>query len=316
MDQSTTLTLQGVAGQVPQPPSVSFESVSRAHAAPPPGSPFDGLRQVREDGSEFWSARALASPFGYPRWADFQDALQRAFVSCENAGEPIQNHFRTVTTLGQTGQQIAPQPRRDCELSRFGAYLLAMNGDPRKDEIARAQMYFAVRTRQAEVAEQPRELSRRELLVMALEAEDRAALWEERAAAERAALAEARPALQAYAQLMNADGTYSLAAAAQACGMGRSGFIAVCAELGLIIVRPGHSDHLRPYQTAIRDGRFRVKLRVFDVVKDGQTETRTEGTTVVTPKGVNYVLRRLAERRAEQDAARTAEREDQAPTRQ
>ena len=128
------------------------------------------------------------------------------------------------------------------------------------------------------------------------------------------ALTEAQPAVQAYAQLISADGTYSLAAAAQACGLGRAGFIALCAELGLIIVRPGHSDHLRPYQTAVRDGRFAVKLRVFDVEKDGQTETRTEGTTVVTPKGVTYVLRRMAERRAEQDAARTAQREDAAPT--
>lgn len=101
-------------------------------------------------------------------------------------------------------------------------------------------------------------------------------------------LTEAQPKVDGYDQLLNSDGNYSLAAAAQACGLGRQKFISQLAAYGGIIVRPGTSDHLRPYQQHVKAGRFVVKIRVFDVVKDGQTETRSEGTTYVTPKGLDW----------------------------
>lgn len=142
-----------------------------------------------------------------------------------------------------------------------------------------------------------RELSRRELLTMALEAEDRAeGLTRE--------LEAAAPAVNGYNTLINAHGDYSLASAAQAVSLGRGGFIALLGELKAIIVRPGHSDHLRPYQDQIHAGRFHTKLRTFDVVKDGITETRTEGTTMVTPKGIAWVVERMRERSAESPTIR------------
>jgi prophage antirepressor-like protein len=278
------------------------------------------LRVAMIDGEPWFVAADVAVMLGYRMASDATRILKEA----------ERGTHRVRTPSGQQDVSI---------ISEAGFYRLVMRSNrPEADAFqtwVTAEVLPQIRKTGAYTMQ--RELTRLELLEMALEAERAKARLEkhlnqvqvdhrnavtaysttkrELEGAE-ARLAEAGPQLQAYAQLLSADGTYSLAAAAQACGMGRAGFIALCAELGLIIVRPGHSDHLRPYQTSIRDGRFAVKLRVFEVEKDGQTETRTEGTTVVTPKGVNYVLRRLAERRAVQDAARTAEREDAAPTRQ
>lgn len=264
-----------------------------ATSEPEDRSPFDAIRRTRPDGSEYWSARDLVEPLGYSQWRDFDSAVNRAKIACANSGNDVTSNFadaRKINKSSPAGQ--------DWELSRFACYLVAMNGDPRKPEISAAQVYFAVKTREAETR---RELTRRELLVMALEAEDRAELWEQRAITKRdearalTARVEAdAPKVDAYHQLLDADGLYSLATAAQVVGMGREKFISELARLGLIIVRPGHSDHLRPYQTQIKAGRFVVKVRVFDVVKDGQEETRTEGTTRLTPKGLTHVRQLLA----------------------
>lgn len=125
-----------------------------------PATPFESTRRFREDGSEFWSARELMGLLGYEKWERFEGALDRAKISAEaqgdsdywlpGAGKPI--HFfeaSHVTTSGKGRAQVAT----DVHLSRFACYLVAMNGDPRKPEIAAAQRYFAIRTRQAEKVE-------------------------------------------------------------------------------------------------------------------------------------------------------------------
>jgi DNA-damage-inducible protein D len=112
----------------------------------PQSTPFDAIRQMRPDGTEFWSARSLMPLLGYPRWQEFKAVLDRASISCDVQGQNPTDHFSGLTLKTPTGR-----PSEDIQLSRFGAYLLAMNGDPSKPEIAAAQGYFVVKTREAEL---------------------------------------------------------------------------------------------------------------------------------------------------------------------
>lgn len=102
-----------------------------------------------EDGVEFWHARDLMQPLGYSRWENFNEAIKRAMVSCENNKVPVDSQFREVTKLVKSG--VASVPRKDYKLTRYACYLIAMNGDTRKQEIAFAQAYFAVQTRTQEL---------------------------------------------------------------------------------------------------------------------------------------------------------------------
>ena len=112
------------------------------------GSPFDAIRRTREDGAEYWSARDLMPLLGYPEWREFRPAIERAWKSAEAQGHVAEDLFGVITEKG------LGRPREDVHLSRFACYLVAMNGDPRKPEVAAAQAYFAVRTREAEVRQQ------------------------------------------------------------------------------------------------------------------------------------------------------------------
>ena len=110
-------------------------------------SPFDAIRRVRPDGSEYWSARELMPVMGYARWNEFKTPLDRAMKSAGNQGDSVATLFR-----GSTEKATGGRPSADFELTRFAAYLVAMNGDPNKPEVAAAQAYFAIRTREAETA--------------------------------------------------------------------------------------------------------------------------------------------------------------------
>lgn len=137
-----------------------------------PNAPtFDLLRQTRPDGSEFWSARDLMGPLGYGAdWRNFYAAIDRAKSTAANQGQDPDALFVGVT------EKSGGRPRVDVQLSRFAAYLVAMNGDPRKPEIAAAQAYFAVKARQAEttIGADLESITRRDLALMIIQAEDRA----------------------------------------------------------------------------------------------------------------------------------------------
>ncbi len=109
-------------------------------------SPFDQIKLIDENGVEYWLARSLMPHLGYPRWNEFKVAIDRACCSCTNAQNDAAIHF-SVKSLKSQGR-----PSLDYKLSRYGSYLVVMNSDPRKPEIAAAQSYFAVKTREAELA--------------------------------------------------------------------------------------------------------------------------------------------------------------------
>jgi len=105
------------------------------------------------EGVECWSARELQYLLGYSKWENFEKVIQKAKDACKNAGELIQNHFPDIRKMVEIGSNIE-RPIEDMALTRYACYLIAQNGDSRKEEIAFAQNYFAVQTRRAEVVEQ------------------------------------------------------------------------------------------------------------------------------------------------------------------
>lgn len=117
-----------------------------------PVNPFDSIRRARPDGSEFWSARDLMPLLGYSTWRNFSESIDRAGAACRNSGISSSHHFADASKVINTGKG-AKQTLRDFHLTRYAAYLIAMNGDPRKFEIASAQTYFAQQTRRAEIAQ-------------------------------------------------------------------------------------------------------------------------------------------------------------------
>ena len=116
-------------------------------------SQFETIKQsIPGEDIEFWFARDLMEPLGYARWENFQTAIKRAIESCETTGFNPENHFRGVTKMVKVGSN-AERPIEDFMLTRYACYLIAQNGDPRKEPIAFAQSYFAIQTRRQELIE-------------------------------------------------------------------------------------------------------------------------------------------------------------------
>lgn len=166
-------------------------------------SPFDTIRREDERG-EYWSARDLMPLLGYTKWERFEDAIDRAHISIANAGlDPEAHASRLREPSGKT-------ERVNYRLSRYGSYVVAMNGDVRKSEIAEAQTYFAVKAREAETAPAPvrAQLSPRQLAELVIAESDRADAAEGR-------VAELEPAAAAFQLLAGERLTIPVGAAAK-----------------------------------------------------------------------------------------------------
>ena len=105
------------------------------------------------DGVECWSARELQMLLGYSKWENFSNVINKAKIACENVGHNVDEHFpdvrKTIAMPKGAEKQID-----NYLLTRYACYLIAQNGDPRKEQVAFAQTYFAVQTRKAELIEQ------------------------------------------------------------------------------------------------------------------------------------------------------------------
>lgn len=110
---------------------------------------FQEIRHIDESGNEFWYARELQEVLEYTEWRNFSKVIDKARVSCKTSGEVETSHFVDVNKMVESG--VADIPVRDIKLSRYACYLIAQNGDPKKESIALAQTYFAVQTRRQEL---------------------------------------------------------------------------------------------------------------------------------------------------------------------
>jgi len=106
-----------------------------------------------KNGVEFWYARELQNLLGYNEWRNFEGVVEKAKIACERAKQKVFDHFVDVNkTIAMP--KGATKEVLDIMLTRYACYLIAQNGDPRKDEIAFAMTYFAVQTRKQEMVEE------------------------------------------------------------------------------------------------------------------------------------------------------------------
>lgn len=111
---------------------------------------FNQISHTWEDsGIEYWLARDLQELLEYSEWRNFLKVIEKAKEACENSGGKVDNHFVAVNKMVVIGSG-AERPIDDIMLTRYACYLIAQNGDPRKDAIAFAQTYFALQTRKHE----------------------------------------------------------------------------------------------------------------------------------------------------------------------
>jgi DNA-damage-inducible protein D len=114
---------------------------------------FEAHAQQTETGVEYWLARDLQHLLGYAEWRNFGTVINRARTACEVSGNRIADHFVDVNKMVDLGSG-SQREIDDIMLTRFACYLIAQNGDSKKEQIAFAQAYFATQTRRAELIEQ------------------------------------------------------------------------------------------------------------------------------------------------------------------
>lgn len=240
-------------------------------------SPFEATKKIADDGSEYWSARDLMPLMGYARWEDFLKITRRAEVSASNTG---QSGFSEITEKLSDGGR----PRLDYHLSRFAAYLVAMNGDPNKHEVAAAQAYFAVRTRQAEKIQEAFQLPGN--YVEALEA---LLASEKQKIALETRNQELTPKANAWQVFCGSSGDMSVADAAKALAsragadIGRNRLFKEMKELGWVTHCHGYWE---PLQYAVKRGYLAVKVNMPQWKPNGESFVPAP-TVRVAPKGLD-----------------------------
>lgn len=255
---------------------VSMHEVSTTPASQEErGTPFDNIRHEDENG-EHWFARELQPLMGYEKWERFEGVIDRAIRSAENTGTYSETSFSRIWEPVVTRGNAPDTTRVNFRLNRYAAYLVAMNGDPNKPQVAAAQAYFAVKTSEAEAATgKPMteiEMARRYLAVL------------EREQAMSKELEVARPKAGKWDAYCNADGFIGMTELADILKTNVRALTAWLVEINLFrrqTSRHGGARNL-PRTTFQRSGHFEVKTEVNKGV--------AFPVAYATPQGVDLVV--------------------------
>lgn len=245
------------------------------------GSPFDAIRRVTPEGREYWSARDLQPLLGYSIWRDFANAIERAKIAAFNSGHDVTSNFAGARKISGT------KPAEDFHLSRFACYLVAMSGDPRKPEVAAALAYFAIRTREAEVAPSVAPTGSELLALAVLEAQQMLTEKDEQ-------IAELEPRAAVADKILDATGDLSVRDAAQSLTragikVGQNRLFAVLDKSYGWIARAAGDNRYRVMQTAIEAGWMSVIPQSHYHPKTGVLVLDPPQPRV-TPKGLQRLL--------------------------
>lgn len=265
-----------------------------------PTNPFEAIRCEDETG-EWWNARILMPEMRYLKWERFEDVIGRAIAAIRNFGLDPEQHasrFREVIPISQNNSQTF---RINYRLSHYGAYLVAMNGDPHKPEVAAAQSYFAARTREAELLAVPRQreieplgdelaalelATQRTMQAIAIAKDERA----RRQLAEHV-LGIATPKADAWQALAEAEGDYAVRDAAHI--LNRDPNISTGQRRLFDLLREWKLIDRRdvPYQA--HTAHVVLRARHFT---DAKGVARVEDQVRITPEGLRYLHKRMGGR--------------------
>lgn len=257
-------------------------------------SPFDAIMRTDDYGNEYWSARELAPLMGYARWNEFESPLKRAMTASKNQGHEVEELFRRST------ENSGGRPRVNFHLSRFASYLVAMNGDPNKAEVAEAQMYFAIQTRVAETQVQALPTGPELLALAVVEAQ-------KVIAAKDTAIAELTPKADAWHDLCSSAGSLSFRDAAKVISeeggvtIGGNRLIETLMDWGWCFRPPatpeeiakGKTRSVRAMQTQIDRGTLTEKAKTYTDQVTGEKKLSNNPQTRVTGKGLDRIRTRL-----------------------
>ena len=112
---------------------------------------FETIKHIDEAGNEFWEARELQYILGYKEWRYFSVVIEKAQIACSQSNNNINTHFGVYTKIVKVGPTT--KPIIDYKLSRYACYLIVQNSNPKYDNVALGQTYFAIQTRKQELNE-------------------------------------------------------------------------------------------------------------------------------------------------------------------
>ncbi|WP_164873513.1 phage antirepressor KilAC domain-containing protein [Streptomyces sp. S063] len=241
--------------------------------------------QLDHYGEECWSARDLQQLMGYERWERFDDVANRAKETISASGLDPLDHFRGAAK-SMPGGRWGKQTVTDYRLTRFGAYHVALAGDGRKPEVAAAKTYFAVKTREAELAQPPAPDVTSPEGVLALA--QRYVVAAQELVTTKKELAIAAPKAGKWDAFCDSDGLIDMGTAAKALtdvtgGLGRTKFMNRLRESDLRFLQV--QNPRIPYEVHIQAGRAQVKM-----VQAGYQWVEQ---TFLTPKGLDWLVDRL-----------------------